>query len=329
MTTRRRDFLRSASALTALCASGISGAQPALFEQARILVGFPPGGGTDGAARRVAEGIRGHYAGIVVVDNKPGAAGRLAVEEVRRSVADGSLMLMQPDAVMTQQPHVDPKNTRYKFDDLSPVASMGLHHHALVVGPMVPETVRSVRDFLEWAKAHPKQAAFGTAGANSSQDILMRIAMKQNGFELTHVPYRGSIPGIQDALAGQVAAMFSPVGDSLQYRPSGKLRAIGTSGSRRSKFMPDVPTFEEQGIKGMELTERMGLWVRRGVPDAVQDKLHTDVKRVLQLPEVIEFLARSGFEPDPISRREYTTALQESFGAWGERVRLSGFKPES
>lgn len=329
MTTRRRDFLQGTAALTVLAACGLSRAQGAALEQARILVGFPPGGGTDGAARRVAEGIRGPYAAIVLVENKPGAAGRLAVEELRRGPLDGSQMLMQPDAVMTQQPHVDPKNTRYKFDDLSPVASVGLHHHALVVGPMVPESVRSVKDFLEWAKANPKQAAFGTPGLSSSQDILMRIAMKQHAFDLTHVPYRGSAPGIQDVLGGQVAAMFSPVGDSLQHRSTGKLRAIGTSGSRRSKFLPEVATFEEQGFKGMELTERMGLWVNRGVPEAVQDRLHAAVKKVLDQPDVVEFFARGGLEPDPISRRDYANALQDSHRAWEERVRLSGFKPES
>lgn len=120
MRKTRRHFLQGAGALAALSSFDIALAQSGLLEHGRILVGFPAGGGTDGAARRIADGIRGHHANIVVVENKPGAAGRLAVEEVRRNVVDGSVMLVQPDAVMTQQSHVDPKNTRYKFDDLSP-----------------------------------------------------------------------------------------------------------------------------------------------------------------------------------------------------------------
>lgn len=328
MNVSRRRLLQGAASLATLSTIGAASAQSAIAERATILVGFPAGGGTDGAARRVADAIRGSYARVVIVENKPGASGRLAVDELRRGATDGSLMIMQPDAVMVNQPQVEPKSTKYRFEDLSPVVSIGLHDHALAVGPMVPESVRSMRDFLEWAKANPRLASFGTPGSNSVPYFMMRTAMADNAFELVHVPYKGSAPGMQDLLGGQVAAMVSPVGDSLPYRDSGKVRVLGTSGLRRSKFTPDVPTFEEQGFKGMNVTERMGLWMSRSVSDSVMDQLHDAVQKVLQQPSVVEYFAKIGFEPDPISRQDLAKATRESYQAWGDRIAKTGFKPE-
>lgn len=328
MTLRRRSLMQSTIALTTFSICGRAVAQTPLFERATILVGFPAGGGTDGAARRVADGLRGDFARLVVVENKPGASGQLAVAELLRGARDGSVMIMQPDAVMLNRPQVDPKNTKYKLDDLTPVVSVGLHDHALAVGPMVPESVRSVKDFLEWAKANPKLASFGTPGTNSSQDFLMKTAMKDNSFELVHVPYKGSAPGMQDLLGGQLAAMVSPVGDSLQYLASGKIRILGTTGLKRSAFTPNVPTFAEQGFKGMELTERMGLWVAREVPENVQDQLYGAVRKIVSQPAVVEHLAKIGFEEDPISRRGFKESALAGYKAWGERIQKTGYKPE-
>lgn len=328
MDITRRDFVRLGAAGVATSAFGIAVAQAPLLDQVKILVGFPPGGGTDTAARRIADGIRGTYARTTLVENKPGASARLVVEEIRRGPTDGSVLLVTPDAVMTQQPHVDPKNTRYKFEDLTPAASIVVISHALAVGPMVPESVRNMQEFLAWAKGNRDRSSYGTPGANSSQDFLMKAAMKHHGFELTHVPYKGSAPGIQDLLGGQVAAMVSPVGDALPYLSTGKLRIIGTSGTQRSKFVPDVPTFKEQGFQGMELSERFGIWAKAGVPDATLDRLHAAVQKVLAQPELVDFFAKVGMEVDPISRQAFAKAARDSYDSWAERVRITGFKPE-
>lgn len=328
MGIKRRDFVRLTTLVAATSGFGLARAQTPLLDQAKVLVGFPPGGGTDTAARRIADGLRGSYARMTLVENKPGASGRLVVEEIRRGPADGSLLLVQPDAVMAQQPHVDPKNTRYAFEDLTPVASIVLISHALAVGPMVPASVKNMQGFLAWAKANRERASYGSPGANSSQDFLMKAGMKQHGFELTHVPYKGSAPGIQDLLGGQVAAMISPIGDSLPYLSTGKLRIIGTSGMQRSKFVPEVPTFKEQGYQGMELSEHFGVWAKAGVPEATLDRLHAAVQKVVVQPELIEFFAQVGMEVNPISRQAFIKATRESYDAWGERLRFTGFKPE-
>lgn len=328
MAVNRRNFVVGAAALTGLQVPGVAPAQSAVLDQARILVGFPAGGGADSLARHIAEAIRGKYARTIVVDNKPGASGRLAVDEVNRGPIDGSLMIMQPDAVMALQPHVDPKNTNYKFDDLVPVVSCGKYDSVLVVGPMVPDNVRTMRAFLDWAKANPSIASYGVPATASPQDFLMRSAMKANNFALVQVPYRGGAPGLRDAAGGQLAAMFTFVGDALPLASSGKVRIIGASGATRSKFIPDIPTFEEQGFKGMSLPPTiMGLWMKRGVPDAQLDRLHNLVNEVLKEPASVEFLARLGYEDHPISRAEFTKAAQANFQAWEERVRSTGYKP--
>lgn len=323
----RRAFIRGVGAIATLSASSWAYAQSAMIDQAKILVGFPAGGGSDSAARRVAEGIRGNYARVVIVENKAGASGKLAIEEIRRGPTNGSLMIMQPDAAMVNQPYVDPINTRFQFGDLSPIVSVGRHDHALMLGPMVPNSINSMKTFLAWAKTNPQLASFGTPGANSTQYILMRSAMRDHSFELVHVPYKGSAPGMQDLIGGQLASFFSPVGDSLPYRDTLNVRVIGTTGARRSKFTPDVPTFEEQGFKGMELTERMGLWMNRDVPESEKDRLHDVVLTMLKQPSIVEHFEKLGFEPDLISRGELDTVTRNSYADWGERVRNSGYKP--
>jgi tripartite-type tricarboxylate transporter receptor subunit TctC len=185
--------------------------------QARILVGFPPGGGTDVCARLLADGLRGRYAKMVVVDNRPGASGKIAVEEMRRQPGDGSAMVMQPEAVLTMAQHVDPKTTNFRFDDLAPIAAVALTHHAFWVGPTVPASVTSMQDFFAWGRAHPKHANFGTPGNNSCQEFLVRAAGTARTGTLTHAPYRGSAPGVQDLIGGQISAFFSPVGDGLPH----------------------------------------------------------------------------------------------------------------
>lgn len=326
--SRRHTLIHLTALLATVPGLNVANAQQPQLDLAKILVGLPPGGGVDTVARRVAEGLRGTYARTVLVENKPGSSARLVVEDIVRGPVDGSLLLVQPSPVMTQQPHVDPKNTRYRFDDLTPIASLVVIHHALAVGPAVPSSVRTMQGFLEWAKANPAQANYGTPGLNSPQDFLMKVATKGHGIELTHVPYKGAAPGMHDLLAGHVAAMFSPVGDSLAHLGSGKVRIIGTTGPKRSSFVPTVPTFREQGFAGMELFEPFGLWAKAGVDDATLERLHDAVQKVLVKPELIDSFGKAGMEVSPMSRQAFISISRESYAAWGERVRITGFKPE-
>lgn len=329
MPTYRRIFLLAGISLAVSATLPGALAQTPQLEQARILVGFPAGGGTDASARRLAEGLTGRYAKSVIVENKPGASGRLAVDELRRGAMDGSLLLVQPEAVVTQQPLVDPKYTNFKFDDVVAVAAIGSIQHAFAVGPTVPESVKTMKDFFEWAKANPSKASFGTPGNNSAQDFLMRSVGRSVTGELTHVPYKGSAPGVQDLIAGQITAFLSPVGDTLPYTASGRVRLLGTSGEQRSKFAPNVPTFAEQGLPEMTLVEYFGVWMARGTPDAVQANASAAVRSVVSQPATAEALLKFGIEATPISQQEFASAIRASNAAWAERLRKIGFKPET
>lgn len=325
----RRSFMLTGTSLAALTHFPGASGEVRLLEQARILVGFPPGGGTDAAARRVAEALRGVYAKVVVVDNKPGAAGRIAIDEMRRSPLDGSVMVVQPEAVLTQQPLVDPKNTNYKMDDLVAVAAVGSIQHAFAVGPAVPASVRTMKDFFEWVRLNPSKANFGTPGTHSAQDLLMRLAGPDVTGPLTHAPYRGSAPGVQDLIAGQISGFFSPVGDSLPYLGSGRMRLLGTSGDVRSKFAPDVSTFTEQGLPGMTLVEYFGVWAARGVPEAARAHAASAIREAMAQPANVEALARLGIEASSLSQPEFAAAIRTSHAAWSQRLQKMGFKPDN
>ncbi len=185
------------------------------------------------------------------MDNKPGAGGRLAVDELKRSPADGSVLLLTPASMITLYPHLYSKLT-YRVEDVTPVCTACKLVFGFGVGPAVPETVKDLKGFLAWAKANQGMANYGSPGAGTPPHLLGALLGKESGVDLRHVPYRGSAPGIQDLLGGQVASMTSPIGDYLPHLKSGKLRLLATSGPTRSRFAPDVPTYAEQGFKNLD-----------------------------------------------------------------------------
>ena len=330
MNPTRRKVAGGLAALATLAGwPALSRAQSSL-ETARILCGFPAGGTTDAAARRLAESLRGQgYARQVIVENKVGAGGRIAFDEMRRSPTDGSVLILQPETVVTLQPHVDPKNTTFKFEDGVPAAGCGVVNYGFAVGPMVPETVTSLKDFLEWAKANPIKASFGSPGAGSPQEFSIKLLSKDTGVALTHVPYRGSAPGVQDLIGGQIAAMYSPVGDSLPHRASGRMRLLATSGAKRSRFAADVPTFSELGHRFMEMSEWYGLWLPKGSSDAVVNRLHAGIKAAMAQQETVDVLNKLAVEADASTPADFAKAIRDSNAAWPDRVRKTGFKLES
>jgi tripartite-type tricarboxylate transporter receptor subunit TctC len=326
MLTRRQLLATSAGAFGLAALPGLVRAQT--IETARILVGFPAGGTVDAVARRVADKLRGTYAKNVIVENKAGAGGRLAVEELKRSAPDGSTLLVTPAAMITLYPHLYTK-LGYGIDDVTPVSTVAQVAFALGVGPAVPDSVKNVKDFLAWAKANPDKAAYGSPGAGSPPHMEGALLSKESDVELRHVPYRGSAPGIQDLLGGQVAAFSSPVGDYLPHLKSGKLRVLATSGPTRSRFAPDVPTYTEQGFKALEQVEWYGLFLPPKAAPELAQRLVTAVRQGMAGPEMAEGLAAFGLEVRVNSPAELAKAVKDENAAWGPIVKRVGFTPES
>jgi len=325
MTLNRRQTLAGAAALAAAGWPLWAAAQGT--ETARVLCGFPPGGTTDAVSRRVADKLRGVLAATVLVENKPGAAGRLAVEELKRSAPDGSSLLLTPASMITLYPHIYTK-LAYGMDDVTPVCTAGVIEFGFGVGPMVPETVRNLKDFLAWAKANPAQASFASPGAGSPPHFLGALLSKESGVDLRHIPYRGSAPGLQDLLGGQVAAMSSPVGDYLQYIKAGKLRLLATSGAKRSRFAPDVATYVEQGFKPLEMHEWYGFFLPGKASAELVQRAATAIRAAVAMPDVIEGFAALGVEASANTPAELAGAIKAENAAWGPIVKRVGFTPE-
>lgn len=316
-----------------LSAAGALGAWPfatraQTLETARILIGFPPGGTLDAVARRVADKLRGGYAKVVLVENKPGAGGRLAVDELRRSANDGTSLLITPAAMITLYPHLYPKLS-YGLDDVTAVAGATTVVFGLAIGPAVPEAVKTLKDFLAWAKATPAKAAYGSPGAGSPPHFVGALLEKESGVALNHVPYRGTVPGVQDLLGGQVASFSGPIGDYLPHVKTGRLRVLATSGPKRSRFLPDVPTFTEQGFKALEQVEWYGFFLPgKAAPEGVQ-RAAAAIRAAMGAPEMAEALAPHGLDVAVTSSAELARAVQIEHAAWGPVVKRVGFTPES
>jgi tripartite-type tricarboxylate transporter receptor subunit TctC len=328
MSLDRRTFLGAGAALAAGGLPGFALAQGAPLETARILCGFPAGGTTDAVSRRVADKIRGGYAKTVLVENKPGAGGRLAVEETKRSPADGSTLLMTPAAMITLYPHVF-RSLSYSPDDVTPVTTACTISFAFGVGPAVPDSVKNLKDFLAWAKANPAKANYGTPGAGSPNHLLGMLLSKESGVELNHVPYRGSAPGIQDLLGGQVTAMSSPIGDYLPHIKSGKLRVLATSGAKRSPFTPDVPTYTEQGFKALEMQEWYGFFLPGKASPEVVNRAAAAIRAAVAQPDVVEAFHQLGFETGSVSPADLLRMVRTENSNWGPIVKRVGFTPEA
>ena len=326
MLNRRQLLLATTAPLATALPTTTAWAQP--LETARILTGFPAGGTVDVVARRVADKLRGVHARVVLVENKAGAGGRLAVDELRRSPADGSSLLITPAAMVTLYPHLYSKLS-YGIDDVTPVCGATSVVFGLGVGPAVPESVRTLKDFLAWARQPGSNAAYGSPGAGSPPHYLGALLEKETGVALNHVPYRGTVPGIQDLAGGQVPAFSGPIGDYLPHVKTGRLRVLATSGPQRSRFLPEVPTFTELGYKALEQVEWYGFFLPGKAAPELVARTAAALRTALSAPDFADALAPYGLEVAITTPAQLAKAVKDEHAAWAPVVKRVGFTPES
>ena len=321
--TRRQLTLTGLGALASPQLMAQTGSKPL-----RILVGFPPGGSADLLARALAQQL-GQKGLTVVVDNKPGAGGRIALEMLKNADADGSVIAVTPASMMVVYPHIYRKLTYQPVQDFAPVSRLGSAQFVITIGPMVPASVRTLADFLAWCRAHAEQASFGSSGAGSIPHFTGVALSKVAGVELTHVAYKGAAPAMSDMLGGQVAANVGVVSNALQHIHSGKLRALAVSGPSRSGALPEVPTLAEAGYRAAQAVEWFGVFAPvRTAADNVA-RLHGTVQEALRTRGFQEALAKASFENGAGEGvKEFGQALQLDLQRWGDVVRQSGFTPE-
>ncbi|MGH6638671.1 MAG: Bug family tripartite tricarboxylate transporter substrate binding protein [Polaromonas sp.] len=327
--TTRREFTRSIASTAALASLGLPLAARAQGspELAKILVGFPAGGTTDALARRIADKLRGGYANNVVVENKPGAGGQIAVTTLRDSPADGSVMLLTPSSMLSIYPFTYPR-LPYKLDDVAPVSVGCFFSHGFGVGPAVPDSVKTIKDFLAWAKANPDKANYGSPAAGSMPHMVAALLNKITNSDLKHVPYRGSAPGIQDLLGGQISAMSSPVGDYLPYLKSGRLRLLAISGTQRSPFAPDVPTYREQGHP-ITVLEWYGFFLPAKATPQTLRRAAAYLQPALAQPDLVSSMAQLGMEVKSSTPEALSELLKADAEEWRRLIKQIGFTTES
>ena len=332
--TSRRQFHKAALSLTALGALGALRTTDALaqaIDQVKIFYGFPAGSAGDGVARRVGEKLAGsaYSKNAAVVENKPGAGGRIALDSLKAAPADGSALALSPWSATSIYPHIYSKLSYDPIKDFVPVSIAAIIHHGLAVGPLVPASVKNVKDYLAWARANPKDASYGSPAAGSTPHFIGALLGINNGVELKHVPYRGSVPGVTDVVGGQLASMVTPSGDFLQYHRAGRLRLIATSGRERSPFSPDVPTFAEQGFAELTTEEWFGFYAPAKTPTSVVASANAAINAALKDKTVIDSLATSGLIARGSTTEEMAASQKTEFDRWGPLVKQIGFTAES
>jgi tripartite-type tricarboxylate transporter receptor subunit TctC len=321
----RRDLLTASAVSVAFSAIGSvsRGIAKSRIKTAYILTGFTPGL-LDGLARLVAGQMK-DFAETIVVETRPGAAGRLAVEAVKAAEADGSVMLVAPLGFLTLYPHVY-KTLKYEPRDFTPVSTVASAPTLVTIGPKVPGDVRTLADFVAWCRANPKQATYGTAGVGNTLHFIGAMLGRSESFEFLHVPYQGNA-AIQDLLKGEIASAIMPIGSSLGLVQSGDLRALTTTGPRRSSFLPDVPTMAEAGYPSLEDLTRYGFFVRAKTSAATVERLNRAIQEALRTDEVKSGMAKMSVELDSVSMNDFAQLIGSESERWKAIVQATGFTP--
>ena len=328
--TTRRHFVQALGSCAAVGALSPFSAFAQAVEQVKIYYGFPAGSSGDTVARRVGEKLANtaYSKNAGVVENKPGAGGRIALESLKGAPADGSVLALAPVSALANYPHIYSK-MNYAPQDFTPVSIAAVMHHGLAVGPLVPASVKTVKEFLAWAKANPKDASYGSPGAGSTPHFLGALLGINSGVELRHVPYRGSVPGVTDVVGGQIAAMVTPHGDFIANYKAGKLRILATSGPKRSPYVPEVPTFAEQGFPELTTEEWFGFYAPARTPRPVVQAANAAINAALKDKMVIDSLAVVGLIPRGSSIEEMAQSQQSESAHWGPLIKKIGFSAES
>lgn len=327
MTTRRRFSQLSAAMLLPSTWAQTARAATAMPDVARILIGFPAGGPIDALARRVADRMRGKYAGAVVVENKPGAGGQIGILTLRDSAADGTNLLITPSSMLSIYPYTYPK-LRYGLADVTAVSVAAHTDHGLAVGPGVPDSVRTLADFLAWFKANPGNANYGSPGAGSMPHMVGVLLSQITQLDMRHIAYRGTVPGVQDLLGGQVPAFWGPIGDYLQHAKTGKLRVLAIAGGKRSVFLPQVPTLQELGYP-LKVSEWYGFFLPGKAAPEVVKRASDALQAALTQPEVVDFGRQYGLEIRASSAPDLARMLQADADQWRGLIKQTGFTAES
>ena len=327
----RREFLRKGgTGIATLLALGVGASVRAQtpLEQLHILCSGPAGSIPDIVARRVAEQLSGRYAQRALVDNRPGAAGRIAVNALMLAPADGTTVLLAQGAIATVYPYLYAKLAYDPAVDLQPVSLAGEMTLGLAVGPAVPDSVANVRDLVEWMRRNPKLANVGSPGAGTLPHLLQAMLFREADVAWQHVVYSGGPPAMIDLLGGQIAALVLPEGLLRQHRAAGRLRVLATSGAQRSAYLPDVPSLVEQGYRELVVREWFAFFMHGRVPAAMVDATSQALRLAIARPELAAAFAESGMVAASSTPAALAARIAAEQRVWEPVIRAAGIRAE-
>lgn len=320
---RRRLLLAAPALLAAGLAHGQSDKQAI-----RLLVGFAPGGGTDAVARLIADKLPGLLGQPVIVENLPGAGGRLAANALVAAAPNGNTFMVANNAVLTFQTLVFANQIKWDYQrDFAPVA--GLTTYPLGLAVPISSDVKSVPEYVRWVKANPSKATFGSTGVGGQTHFLGVQFAKAAGIDLQVVPYKGVTPMVSDVVAGHSPAAIGLMDDMLKFHRAGRLRVIGVFSAQRSPLTPDIPTFIEQGFPDVKSEAWQGMWAPAKTSKAQIERMQEAVQKVLAMPDVKEAMT-STLNVTPTFRNadELARTQEAEIRYWEPIIRAAAFKPE-
>ena len=307
--------------------AGAALAAPAVLAQdrtIRIMVGFAPGGSADVIARLLAEKMRATLGQNVIVDNKPGAAGRLVLGELKRAAPDGQTLVLTPSGATVIAPWIYTLNYD-PVKDFTPVARVVTFDFAVTVGPGAPQG--DLKTVLAWMKANPSKANYGTSGAGTVPHFAGLMLSQAAGVPLTHVPYKGGAPAAQDLIGGQIPLMVDTASETIEHHKAGKVRIVAVTGEQRNKSLPDVPTLKEQGID-MAADAFFGLYGPAGMKPEVVNRIDQAVAEALKDPVIQEKIYGLGLVPGYGNAAELAMTQVTQLKRWEAPIKASGYKAE-
>jgi len=322
-------FLRVLCVLCALCVElspGEARAQPYPSKPIRFVVPYPAGGPLDTVARLLGQKVGESTKQPVVVDNKPGAGGNIGADAVAKSPPDGYTILMGAVATHAINPTLYASIPYDAAKDFIAVTQVASTPNVLVVNPAVP--ANNVREFIAYAKANPGKLNFGSGSTGSAGHLAGELFKTMAGVEMTHVPYKGAAPAMNDLMGGQIQLMFDNLASSLGQVKAGRIKALAVTTAKRTPLAPDLPTIAESGLAGFDISTWFGIFVPAGTPRDVVAKLHTEFAAALAMPDVRERMLALGAEPVGSSPGEFAAYIRAEADKYARVIKASGAKAD-
>jgi len=318
-----RSALKGTLMAAALFAVGMPTRAAAIDGPIKLIVTFPPGGGGDIGARLIAQQMTKSMGQPVIVENRPGAGGRIAAEQVKRAPADGTTLMLANSATMVIGPLVVKNMPFDAVTDFAPVSHTFEYELSFAVAATIP--VKDLREYQKWAAADPKNATFGSPASGGTAHFLGLQIGRALKLEMNHIGYKGSAPLVNDLMGGQIPAALDAVDAHVRLRGTGRLRVLATSGLKRSTFLSDVPTFTELGYPEVQGSGWFGIFAPARTPKPVITLLSQEIVKAMRDPEVQEKIKHMSYVPTGTTAEEFARIFEADRARWGPIIKASGF----